>query len=59
MTLNVTIVLLYAANLGARLQGGAVSGLPLILSIAGICLLVISGWLGGQMVFVHRVGVRD
>ena len=59
MTLNVTIVLLYAVNLGTRLQGGGVAGLPLILSIAGICLLVISGWLGGQMVFVHRVGVRE
>ena len=59
MAINVTVVLLYAVNLGARLQGGSVPGLPFALSIAGIALLAISGWLGGHMVFVHRVGVKE
>lgn len=59
MTLNVAVVLLYAVNLGTRLQGASVAGVPLALSIAGIALLAVSGWLGGHMVFVHRVGVRE
>ena len=59
MTLNVSVVLLYAVNLGTRLQGANVAGLPFALSIAGIALLAVSGWLGGHMVFVHRVGVKD
>ena len=34
----------------------AVAGLPLALSIVAIVLLATSGWIGGQMVYVHRVG---
>lgn len=59
MALNITIVLLYAVNIGMRLEGAAVMGLPLALSIAGVSLLAVSGWLGGQMVFVHKVGVNE
>jgi uncharacterized membrane protein len=59
MGLNVTIMVLYAMNFGMRLYGGAIAGLPLAFSVVGILLLGISGWLGGHMVFVHRVGVSD
>jgi uncharacterized membrane protein len=30
---------------------------PLTLSIVGVVLIAISGWIGGQMVHVHGVGV--
>jgi len=59
MGLNILIVLLYAMNFGMRVNGGAIAGLPLVFSIAGITLLAISGWLGGHMVYVHRVAVDD
>jgi uncharacterized membrane protein len=59
MGLNIAIVLLYAMNFGMRVNGGAIEGLPLAFSIAAIVLLAVSGWLGGQMVYVHRVGVDD
>ena len=59
MGLNILIVLLYAMNFGMRVNGGAIAGLPLVFSIAGITLLAISGWLGGHMVYVHGVAVDD
>jgi uncharacterized membrane protein len=56
MTINLTVVALYAVNLWLRLSGGQHSTV-LWLSIVGIGLLVISGWLGGKMVFEEGVGV--
>ena len=59
MGLNIAVVLLYAMNFGMRVNGGAITGLPLAFSIAAIVLLAVSGWLGGHMVYVHRVGVDE
>jgi uncharacterized membrane protein len=59
MGLNIAVVLLYAMNFGMRVNGGAIAGLPLAFSIAAIVLLAVSGWLGGHMVYVHRVGVDE
>jgi uncharacterized membrane protein len=59
MGLNATIIVTYALNLGMRIQGGGIAGVPLILSIVAIVLLAVSGWLGGHMVYVHRVGVEE
>ena len=59
MALNILVVLLYAMNFGMRVNGGAIVGLPLAFSIAAIVLLAVSGWLGGHMVYVHRVAVDE
>lgn len=59
MSLNIVVVLLYAVNIGMRIEGAAVAGLPLGLSIAGVSLLAVSGWLGGHMVYVHKVAVDE
>lgn len=59
MGINVTVVVLYAMNFGMRLNGGAIDGLPFAFSIAGTALLAVSGWLGGHMVYVHRVAVDE
>ena len=32
--------------------------IPILLSIIGVALLFVSGWLGGQMVHVYGVGVE-
>jgi uncharacterized membrane protein len=56
MGINLTLVVLFALSFWLRIDG-AVSRVPLLLSIAGVALLAISGWLGGHMVFVHGVAV--
>ena len=33
--------------------------IPLLLSVVGIVLITISGWLGGEMVFKHGVAVEQ
>ena len=59
MALNVTVVLLYAVNFGMRVNGAAIPGVPFALSGLAVALLGVSGWLGGHMVYVHRVGVDE
>jgi uncharacterized membrane protein len=53
MAINLGVVALYAANLWLRLDGTTL----VWLSVLGIGLLVVSGWLGGKMVYEHGVAV--
>ena len=57
MVLNLVLVALFAVNAWIRLALPVSDAIPLTLSIVGVLLLGISGWLGGEMVYVHRVGV--
>ncbi|HEU5322627.1 MAG TPA: DUF2231 domain-containing protein [Methylomirabilota bacterium] len=64
MALNLGAVVLFAVNLLLRTPWGrALTGddasLPLLLSIAGVAVVGVSGWLGGEMVYVERVGVEE
>ncbi|HUR57237.1 MAG TPA: DUF2231 domain-containing protein [Opitutaceae bacterium] len=58
MTINLIVVALYIWN--AWLRHGDPSNLkmPMILSFIGVGLLVISGWLGGKMVYEQGVAVN-
>lgn len=58
MAINLCVVLLYAVNIGLRIDGGPITMTPIILSIIGVCAIGVSGWLGGQMVHVYGVGVE-
>ena len=62
MTINLAVVVLYAINIWLRASevAGMPAGLsaPVVLSIVGVALLFVSGWLGGQMVHVYGVGVE-
>ena len=62
MAINPTAVVLYAINIWLRATNPAsvvISfGTPVVLSIIGVALLFVSGWLGGQMVHVYGVGVE-
>jgi uncharacterized membrane protein len=58
MTINLAVVALYLVNVGLRINSPGGS-LPMILSLVGILALLVSGWLGGHMVYVHRVGVSE
>jgi uncharacterized membrane protein len=53
MGINLTVVALYAVNFWLRLGGTTL----VWLSVLGLGLLVVSGWLGGKMVYEHGVGV--
>ena len=62
MAINLTAVALYAVNIWLRLNGptnmSTSMSTPVLLSIIGVALIFVSGWLGGQMVHVYGVGVE-
>jgi uncharacterized membrane protein len=60
---NVALLALCSANLWLRSESGkALTGdsrlWPFLLSILGMILLGLSGWLGGEMVYAHGVAVE-
>lgn len=57
MGINLVVVALFAYNAWVRHEQPNPSGTPFILSIVGVLLLVVSGWLGGKMVYEAGVGV--
>jgi len=54
---NLTAMLIFVVDLYLRIATEIGPALPLGLSIAGIGLVVCGGWLGGELVYVHGVGV--
>lgn len=61
--INVLALLIFAGSFYLRTTGGAglVNGsytIPLVLSVVGVILITISGWLGGELVFKHGVAVN-
>lgn len=56
MTINLVVVALYIIN--AWMRRGGVSDAAIWLSAISIGLLVISGWLGGKMVYVLGIAVE-
>ena len=62
--LNVLALLVFAASFYLRTNNGSrmVNGnftVPVLLSVLGVILISISGYLGGDMVYVHRVAVAS
>jgi uncharacterized membrane protein len=62
--LNVIALLVFASSFYLRTTSGTslVSGsytIPVALSVLGVGLITISGWLGGEMVFKHGVAVSS
>ncbi|HVC37467.1 MAG TPA: DUF2231 domain-containing protein [Gammaproteobacteria bacterium] len=58
MALNLTAVVLYAINIWLRASSPTNMSIPVLLSIVGVTLIAVSGWLGGKMVHVYGVGVE-
>jgi uncharacterized membrane protein len=58
MILNLGAVILYSINLWMRYAGPAGEIFPIVLSFLGLVAIGISGWLGGEMVYVYGVGVE-
>jgi uncharacterized membrane protein len=57
MVVNVTVLGLFLLSFWLR-WSGAVGLLPLVVSAAGVVLLGVGGWLGGEMVFKHGMGMQ-
>jgi uncharacterized membrane protein len=57
MIINLVVVALYCWNFWLR-SVGTQGRAPLALSVVAVILLAISGWLGGEMVYVHGVAVQ-
>ncbi|HEX6183625.1 MAG TPA: DUF2231 domain-containing protein, partial [Pyrinomonadaceae bacterium] len=60
--LNVIALLIFVAGFYLRTTGGSqwIGGshtIPLLLSVVGVILITLSGWLGGELVFKHGVAV--
>jgi uncharacterized membrane protein len=58
MLLNVFALILFSINLVLR-TGAPEAGAPFILSIIGVLFILVAGWLGGQMVYVHGLAVDE
>jgi uncharacterized membrane protein len=63
MTLNLIITTLYAINLWLRADFKSVSGsawtLVFALEVISFLALGVSGWVGGELTFKHKVGVLE
>src|SRR5262245_15976342 len=58
MVLNLVVTALYIFNLGIRYNASPTSDMfGVALSVTAIVILAVSGWLGGRLVYEHRVGV--
>jgi uncharacterized membrane protein len=57
MLINLTTVALYGVNLWLRTITPPGAAIPFALSIVGMILLSVAGWLGGELVFRHGVAV--
>jgi uncharacterized membrane protein len=56
LIVNLSATAIFAFNVYLRARSGP-GGLPLALSIVGIALIGVGGWLGGELVYVRGVGV--
>ena len=57
MAINLAVVAIYIANAWIRSGKPADLGTPMVLSAITILMLLVSGWLGGKMVYEAGVGV--
>jgi len=59
MIINLLAVAFYCVNFWLRMHRAPGDNLPIILSVAGVVLITISGWLGGELVYVRGVAVKQ
>ena len=58
LVVNLAAVIVFAINLWFRLRVAEAGAVPLILSLIGIAVLSVGGWLGGEMVYVKGMAVE-
>ena len=57
MVINLSVVALYVCNAWMRHNDPQALKIPMILSAVAVLMLMVSGWLGGKMVYEAGVGV--
>jgi uncharacterized membrane protein len=57
MCLNVTALALFVIAFFVRFSGQTQA--PLVLAIIGTAVVLVSGWLGGSLVYVHGAAISD
>jgi uncharacterized membrane protein len=57
LTVNLIAVALFAVSFWLRLTD-PLGGIPVVVSVVGLGLLGVGGWLGGELVYVHGMGVE-
>jgi len=58
MCINLIVVALFAVNFWLRTTATAQQPIPVWLSVIGVVLMFIAGWLGGEIVHVYGVTVE-
>ena len=58
MIINLGLVVLFTLNAGLRMLNGPEALVPVFLSALGVAALGVSGWLGGELVYVQGVAVQ-
>jgi len=58
LIINLSLVLLFSVNALLRFSSAPHAVAPVVVSIVGIAGLAISGWLGGELVYIQGVGVE-
>jgi len=59
MLLNLTVIGVFTMDFLLRLRTDPYDKVPVVFSAIGVSLLAVSGWLGGEMVYRHGVGVDE
>jgi uncharacterized membrane protein len=59
MVINLLAVGLYCVNFWLRMHRSPGDSLPIWLSVIGVVLITVAGWLGGEMVYVRGVAVKQ
>ena len=59
MGINLTVVVIYIVNVCLRYSATEVRVATVLMSGVTILLLLVSGWLGGKMVYLGRVAVTE
>jgi uncharacterized membrane protein len=57
MSINLVVVAIFAVSFFMRMNGLPGDTGPFLLTLVGVVLLLVAGWLGGEMVFRHGVAV--
>ena len=58
LTVNSCLIALFFFDFCLRATGFSVAPWPLLVSFVGVIGLSVSGWLGGELVYVHGVAVK-
>jgi uncharacterized membrane protein len=57
LLLNLAVVVVFTMDFLLRFRTDPYDKVPVFFSAIGVALLAVSGWLGGEMVYRHGVGV--